>query len=174
MTNNVFTTHHKFLTNVFFTREAAEQAYDTILSHGYTKDDVSILMSNETRDKYFANTELPNSDLSNKALEGLGVGSAIGSAIGGVAAAIAAIGTVLAIPGLGIILAGPIAAGLAGAGAGGIAGGLTGALIGSGLPGERAQEYEGAIKEGGIVIGVQARTEGDYKILESKLDVIAS
>mgnify|MGYP003381339126 CR=1 FL=1 len=46
----------------------------------------------------------------------------------------------------GIVLAGPIAAGLAGAGAGGITGGLIGALIGSGIPEERAKVYESGVK----------------------------
>ena len=98
----------KLLTKVFYSREAAEKAYNAILSHGYTNENINILMSNYTRDKYFSNTELPETDLSTKALEDLGVGSTIGGALGGIAAAVAAIGTVLTIPGLGLIIAGPI------------------------------------------------------------------
>ena len=52
------------------------------------------------------------------------------------------LGTSLVIPGLGLIIAGPLAAGLAGAGAGGITGGLIGALVGSGIPEDRAKIYE--------------------------------
>ena len=74
-------------------------------------------MSDDTRNKYFSNSELPETALSTKALEGLGVGSAIGGALGGLAAAVAAMGTILTIPGLGLVIAGPLAAGLAGAGA---------------------------------------------------------
>ncbi|WP_341763473.1 hypothetical protein [Candidatus Tisiphia endosymbiont of Beris chalybata] len=165
---NLSNNYDKLLTKVFYTREAAEKAYNILLNHNYQKDNINILMSNDTRDKYFLNTELPETDLSNKALEGLGAGSAIGGALGGIAAAIAAIGTVLAVPGLGLVIAGPIAAGLAGAGAGGIAGGLAGALIGSGIPGDRAKEYEDAIKAGGVVIGVKPRSESDYTTLENE------
>jgi hypothetical protein len=41
-----------------------------------------------------------------------------------------------------VIIAGPLATGLAGAGAGGIAGGLVVFLVGSGIPEERARIYE--------------------------------
>ncbi len=65
-----------------------------------------------------------DSELGNKAAEGAGVGGAIGGTVGAIAAAIAAIGTSLVLPGLGLVIAGPIAAALAGAGAGaGAAGG---------------------------------------------------
>ena len=57
-------------------------------------------------------------------------------------AAIAAIGTSLVIPGLGLVVAGPLAAALAGAGAGGTAGGLIGALVGHGMPEDRTKKYE--------------------------------
>jgi hypothetical protein len=62
------------------------------------------------------------------------------------------------LPGLGLVIAGPIAAGLAGAGAGGAAGGLIGALIGWGIPEERVKEYEAGIRQGGILMGVRPRT----------------
>ena len=81
-------------------------------------------------------------------------------------AAIAAIGTTLALPGLGLLIAGPIAAGLAGAGAGGATGGLIGALIGAGMPEERVKEYEEGIKKGGIMMGVTPRNPEDADYFE--------
>ena len=54
--------------------------------------------------------------------------------VGAALAALFAVGTVVVVPGLGLVLAGPIAAALAGAGAGGVTGGLIGALIGAGIP----------------------------------------
>lgn len=71
------------------------------------------------------------------------------------------------IPGLGLVIAGPIAAGLAGAGAGSITGGIIGALVGSGIPEARAKLYESGIKEGNIVIGVKPRNEEDARYLEN-------
>ncbi len=71
------------------------------------------------------------------------------------------------IPGLGILIAGPIAAGLAGAGAGGITGGIVGALIGSGIPEARAKLYEDGVKEGNIVMGVHPKNDEDIDYIES-------
>jgi hypothetical protein len=71
------------------------------------------------------------------------------------------------IPGLGIVVAGPLAAAVAGAGAGGVTGGIIGALIGSGIPEERAHVYEKGVKEGNIVMGVDARDQADADYFEN-------
>lgn len=153
------------MTAIFNSRDAAETAYDALLSHGFSKDDVNIVMTDETRKQHFDNTDSDDSALADKTLEGAGKGSAIGGTLGAVAAAIAAIGTTLALPGLGLLIAGPLAAGLAGAGAGGLAGGLIGALVNSGIPEETAKAYESGLKEGGIVVGVHPRDEADKTYL---------
>ncbi len=72
------------------------------------------------------------------------------------------------IPGLGLIVAGPLAAALAGAGAGGLTGGLVGALVGSGIPEERAALYEEGIKNGGTVFGVTPRNDEDADYFENE------
>lgn len=149
------------MTAIFNSRDAAETAYNALLSHGFSKDDVNIVMTDETRKQHFDNSDTDNSALADKTLEGAGTGSAIGGTVGAVAAAIAAIGTTLALPGLGLLIAGPLAAGLAGAGAGGLAGGLIGALVNSGIPEETAKTYESGLKSGGIVVGVHPRNEAD-------------
>ena len=81
--------------------------------------------------------------------------------VGAILAAIAAVGTTIAIPGLGLVIAGPLAAAIAGAGAGGAAGGLVGALVGWGIPEERVKRYEAGIKQGGILMGVRPRSGDD-------------
>ena len=88
--------------------------------------------------------------------------------LGAIVGALAALGTSVALPGLGLIVAGPLAAGLAGAGAGGLTGGLLGALVGSGVPEERAKVYETGVKEGGIVMGVTPRNEEDARYFETE------
>lgn len=150
----------RVVTGMFRDRESAEKAYSSINSRGYSKDDVNVLMSDETRKTHFSDGA-PSSELGDKALEGAGVGSAIGGTVGAVLAAVAAIGTSIALPGIGLIVAGPLAAALAGAGAGGLTGGLVGALVGSGIPEERAREYEAGVKEGGIVMGINPRNDED-------------
>lgn len=154
------------LTGMFHNRESTENAYNELHEKGYTKDDINLIMSDETRKKHFSD-DVKETEIGSKAAEGAGKGSAIGGAVGAVAGVIAAIGTSLVLPGLGIVIAGPIAVGIAGAGAGGITGGVIGALVGSGIPEARAKLYESGIKKGNIVIGVRPRNDQDAQDLEN-------
>lgn len=140
-----------FTTELFKTKEEAEKAYQDALDAGYTPKEINVIMSEDSRKKYYDSVLVKEGS---KASEGMGIGGATGAALGGLVAAIAAIGTSLVIPGLGLVVAGPIVAGFAGAGAGGIAGGLVGALIGWGIPEDQAKVFESGIKSGGIVLGV--------------------
>ena len=154
------------LTGLFRDRDSTEGAYRSLRERGYTDDDINVLMSDETRDKYYSDGD---SELEgNKALEGTGAGAAIGGTLGALIGGIAAIGTNVVLPGLGLVVWGPIAAGLAGAGAGGLTGGLVGALIGWGIPEDRAKEYESGIKEGGTVLGVNPRSDEDADYFENE------
>lgn len=154
------------LTGMFSDREGTENAYHTLHERGYDRDDINLLMSEDTRKRHFADDD--HSDLGTKAAEGAGTGSAIGGTIGAIAGVVAAIGTSLVIPGLGLVIAGPIAAGLAGAGAGGVTGGIVGALIGAGIPEDRAKQYESGIKSGKIVMGVHPKNDEDARHFESE------
>jgi hypothetical protein len=150
-----------YVTGLYRTPEDAGRAYDGLTTkHGYKGDEVSVLMSDDTRKRHFGDVK-PGTEFKTgtKAAEGAGKGGAIGGGIGAALAAIVGVGTAIAIPGLGLVVAGPIAAALAGAGAGGAAGGIIGALIGAGIPEDRAAEYDRGLKEGGIVIGTKARNE---------------
>ena len=147
------------VTGMFRNRDDAEKAYNSMTSRGYSHDDVNVMMADKTRDDWFADN--PNTELGSKAMEGAGTGSAIGGTLGAIIGGIAAIGTSVLIPGLGLIVAGPLAAALAGAGAGGLTGGLVGALVGSGIPEERAKLYEDGINNGGVVMGVNPRNSED-------------
>ena len=157
-----------YVTGLYRTPEEAARAYDNLTTkHGYKHDDVDVLMSDETRRRHYPDAT-PGAEFSSgtKAAEGLGVGSAIGGGVGAAVAAIFAVGTSIAIPGLGLVVAGPIAAALAGAGAGGATGGLIGALVGAGIPEERAREYDKGVRDGGIVLGTKARDAAHASELE--------
>lgn len=156
--NSVAEEHGRMLTGMFPDRESTETAYESLRARGYTDDEVNLLMSDDTKKKHFSKGQ---TEIGNKALEGAGTGSAIGGAVGATVGIIAAIGTSLVIPGLGLVIAGPLAAGLAGAGAGGLTGGIIGALVGSGIPEERARLYESGIKKGKVVMGVRPRNDDD-------------
>ena len=157
-----------FVSGIFKTRAAAEAAVDAIIKRGYTRDDISVLMSDATKNKEFA------VQTRSHAADGLGVGGAIGGTVGAVLLAIAAVGTTIAIPGLGLFIAGPIAAALAGAGAGGATGGLIGLLIGTGIPEHRAKVYDTGVRGGGILLGVEAKTSDEVDKLETLLEDIGA
>ncbi len=164
--NDQTTGNRNWLTGTFKDRASAESAYNSLASRGYTKDDVNLLMSDDTRSRHFADDA--DSALGSKAMEGAGTGGAIGGTIGAVLAAIAAVGTSIAIPGLGLVVAGPLAAALAGAGAGGLTGGVIGALVGAGIPEDRAKLYDEDVRNGGIVMGVNPRNDEDAAFLEQE------
>jgi uncharacterized protein YjbJ (UPF0337 family) len=155
---------NRMVTGLFKDRDSAERAYGSLSERGYGKDDVNLIMSDDTRKKYFSDDE--DTEFGTKAWEGAGKGAAIGGGVGATLAAIAAIGTTLALPGLGLLIAGPIAAGLAGAGAGALTGGLIGALVGHGIPEEQAKHYEQGVREGGILMGVKPRSDEDADYFE--------
>lgn len=159
----------RLVTGLFPDRDSAESAFQAAHQRGYAKDDVDLVMSKETRDRHFSGTTAgQQTELGTKAAEGAGVGGAIGGTIGAIVAAIAAVGTSLVLPGIGLVVAGPLAAAIAGAGAGAAGGGLLGALIGYGIPEERVKHYEEGVKNGGILMGVRARNDEDAAHLEGQ------
>jgi uncharacterized protein YjbJ (UPF0337 family) len=144
----------------FADRNSAERAYNSMTSRGYKQDDINLMMSDDTRKKYFSDAD-KDTGLGSKAMEGAGTGGAIGGVAGAILGAVAAVGTSVLVPGLGLVIAGPLAGALAGAGAGSMTGGLVGALIGAGIPEEHAKKYENDVKNGRIVMGVNPRTRED-------------
>jgi hypothetical protein len=154
------------LTGLFSDKESSEGAYRSLRDRGYSDDEINVIMSEDTRKKWYNNDE--DSELGTKAAEGTGYGSAIGGTLGAIIGGISAIGTNLVLPGLGLIVWGPIAAALAGAGAGGVTGGLIGALVGWGIPEDRARAYETGVKNGGTVLGVTPRSDEDAEFFENE------
>jgi len=156
----------KLITGLFKNRLAAEAAVDAIMKRGYTRDDISVLMSDATRSKEFALQARTH------AADGAGVGGALGGVIGAALATIVAVGSTIVLPGLNLVIAGPIVAALAGAGAGAATGGVIGALIGAGIPEYRAKVYEAGLLSGGILLGVEAKSDEEADKLEELLGAL--
>lgn len=148
------------LVNAAFANQAdAQRAYDELIYRGYKPDEVNVIVSDETHRIHHAEAvEQPGKD---STMEKAGIGGAIGGAAGAIAGVILAIGTTVVIPGLGIAVAGPLLAGLTGAGAGGITGGIVGALHGKGIPKEHAEAFETSIRAGGVIISFTPKTVED-------------
>ena len=142
------------ITGMFRSRASAERAVSDLQNLGYTQNDISVMMNDQTQAREFA------SNTGSKAAEGAGVGAGIGGTLGAIIAAVTATGSVAAIAATGglaaPLVAGPLAAALAGAGAGGLGGGLIGGLVGAGIPKDRATQYETDLNAGGILVGVHA------------------
>jgi hypothetical protein len=159
-TQNYTKSEMKMLSGMFSDLESSTYAYKTLQEKGYKIDDINIMMSDETRKKHFSDKN-KESDMASKALEGAEIGSVVGGTVGAIVGIIAMVASSMVVPGLGILVAGPIAAIVASAGAGAITGGVVGALVGIGIPEDRAKLYETGIKNGGIVLGFYPRNEED-------------
>jgi hypothetical protein len=157
----------RMVTAVFRDPIKGQSAYDGLLHRGYASKGINVLMSDTTRSTYFPHDrDDEHIAASNYAAEGMGVGGAIGTAVGATMAAVMAIGTNIIVPGLGLVVAGPIAAALAGGGAGAVTGGLIGGLVGLGIPEPNARAYQEALREGGVIIGVVPKGEDDVAHLK--------
>jgi hypothetical protein len=150
----------KVLAGIFRDRISAERAYNLLVEKGYTNDDIHLMMSEETRSKHFSG-DASGSEIEKKAE----VAGKTGVAIGGAAGAVAGIAAVVAagLTGPGILIAGPVAASIAGAATGGVIGAMTAA----GIPEEKASAYESGIKGGKIFMSVYPRNDKDAAWLEN-------
>ena len=150
------------VTGLFKDSESVERAYEIVSQRGYGTTDINVVMSDETRRRYFSDDRQINTELGQKVAEGGELGGPMGGSICTIIPALIAVG-VVALPGLGLVLAGPLAVALAAAGAAGLTVGLIGALSDWGIPEERAKQYETGIRDGGILVGVKPRSDKDAR-----------
>ncbi len=153
----------KIITATFKTRDAAFAAINQLEAVGVTQEQISVVVTDETRGRSF------NIDEGTKADEGAAAGATFGGIVGGVLAALAGAGTVV-FPGLNLVVAGAVVSGLAGAGAGAATGGLLGLLVGAGIKEHEAKIYEDEIKTGAILLAVKAQDNDQKKTIEDILD----
>jgi hypothetical protein len=117
---------------------------------GIAPGDISIVAPDPTAHRDLAHEN------STKAPEGAATGASAGALVGGAVGWLVGIGT-LVIPGVGpLIAAGPILGALSGVAVGGTLGGVAGALVGLGIPEYEAQQYEGKLKNGRVLMCVHA------------------
>ncbi len=140
------------VTATFKTKLAAESTLNQLEAIGITDEQISIIMTDETRGKSF------NIEEESKMPEGAATGATVGGVIGAIIGALST-ATAMTIPGLNIVVVGSIVSALAGLGAGAAAGGLVGAMVGAGIPEHEAKIYEDEIKNGSILIAVDTNND---------------
>lgn len=139
----------KTATGLFDTYSAARDAVERLEEAGFSSSDISIVSH--------------HSETESNAAEGAGVGAGIGAAVGGAGGLLAGLG-IMAIPGVGpVVAAGWLAATLAGAAGGAIVGGAAGGLIGAlteaGVPEEDAHLYAEGVRRGGALVTARVPDE---------------
>ena len=133
------------ITGLFDTHAMAENAITQLKQHGYTSDEISIIMKDaQEANALSAATETHAHETSTAA-----IGGGVGALLGGLLAISA-----VAIPGIGIVAAGALAALFVGGG--GVTGSAVGWMVGAGIPEDMAPHYERGLHEGGIVVTVAA------------------
>lgn len=161
----------KRIYGMFAKREDAAAAFEGLTEIGYGPNEVSVI----SREMDVVEA-LGGEGGGTKAGETAASGAATGGLVGGLAGLLVGIGAI-AIPGIGaLFIAGPLAAalGLSGAAAvaasgaltGALAGGLVGALVGLGIPEEKAEVYEARIREGGILLAVDAEDDKAEEVMD--------
>ena len=129
---------------VFSDAGVMDRALGEIRDAGFSDDDVSVVRQGDA-------PAPPMGAGETKAGAGIATGATAGAVLGGIAGLAA-----LAIPGIGpLIAAGPIVAALSGAATGGALGALAGSFAGLGMPSEHAQEYEAAVRGGGVFVSIK-------------------
>ena len=131
------------------------------MERGYAMDEVNVVMSADTRQRLLSDDSETTTQLARREAEGGELGGPSGGRVEMLVTIFAAVGAALALPALGFVVAGPIAASLASAGAAGLLAGLIGTLGDWGIPQERIRRYEAGVKEGGILMMVEARSDQD-------------
>src|ERR1700710_515593 len=134
----------------------AQKAVQGLEASGVPHADISIV-SNNYDSWYGGNKVDRDHDGVDDRAEGSGKGAGIGAGLGGAAGLLAGLG-LLAIPGLGpVVAAGWLASTAVGAGAGGANGGGVGALTEAGVSKEDAPLYAEGVRRGGTLVSARVQ-----------------
>jgi hypothetical protein len=162
----------KVISKLYPTYQRAEAAVRELEAAGVPHSDISIVANNS--DNWYSNNGTTkrvdrDRDGVDDRAEGAGAGAGVGATVGGAAGLLAGLG-LLAIPGVGpVVAAGWLVATAAGAAAGGLTGGIIGALTQAGVSDEDAQVYAEGVRRGGALVTARVSDAAASK-LEAVLD----
>jgi uncharacterized membrane protein len=144
----------KTVSAIFDTYAEASNAVSRLKQAGIPGRDISLMSNDQTvdRSKY---GDYAYNETADDAAGGAGTGAGLGAAAGGAAGLLAGLG-LIAIPGIGpLVAAGWVASTLVGAAAGAGAGGIVGALTGAGMSDDESHTYAEGIRRGGSVVSAR-------------------
>src|SRR5258705_5803891 len=152
----------------------AERAVTALETAGIPHSDISIV-ANNSDDWYNSGKKDRDSDGVDDRAESAGKGAGIGAGLGGAAGLLAGLG-LLAIPGLGpVVAAGWLASTAVGAAAGAATGGIIGALTEAGVSEEDAHTYAEGVRRGGTLVTARVpdsdRARFDATLDQSSVDI---
>jgi hypothetical protein len=157
------------ISRLYDTHTQAQAAVRRLEAAGVPHSDISIVANNS--DSWFNTDKKVDRDrdgIDDRA-EGAGTGAGIGAGVGGTAGLLAGLG-LLAIPGLGpVVAAGWLAATAVGAAAGAATGGIVGALTQAGVSEEDAHSYAEGVRRGGTLVSARV-ADADRTRFETALD----
>lgn len=139
------------ISGLFNNQREINRILDDLHSRGYGQDDISVIMTEKTRDQYYSSRS-QDADIDDRATvesktpEGATAGGLTGGLLGALLGGLTLAGNVVA-PGVGLLVAGPIVGALTGGAVGAATGGLIGALVGAGIPEEHAKNYDRSLNE---------------------------
>lgn len=145
------------ISRLYDTYDDASLAVADLERNGIPRSEISIIANNS--EGWYSEKPVSNTR----------AGADIGAAVGGALGLLAGVG-LLAIPGLGpVVAAGWAASTIAGAVAGGVAGGVIGALTEAGVSREDAEIYAEGVRRGGTIV-IARVPDADYARCEAILD----
>lgn len=164
MANKQRSTNRDYEVGVFSTVDEAEQAVRGLLDAGFTTEEITVVCSDEKKEKYFRRFEHqdPAGSMTPKAVL---AGGAIGALLGG----IPVIGAAVATGSVVLWVAGPALAGALG-----VAGGLVGAMSTRGLEKEIANYYQQAVLDGLILVAAQVNGSDSSQRLQQAATILAA
>jgi hypothetical protein len=149
---------------VFDNIRSADRAVHNLLAAGFTSDQVTVVCSDEWKEKYFREFEHQDPAGTNTPAA-VATGSAIGSALGGLTSLVG----LVTLGGVSIMTAGLV---LIPAGA--VIGGFVGAMMTQGVEKELAYYYDQAVTEGKILVAAEDHSDRSVRMLAEAEHIFAA
>lgn len=161
--NTTATTDKSVRAAVFSTIETARKAVDLLLAAGFRRDEITVVCSDETKERHFRAFEHQQ-----PAGQNMPIAAAAGGAVGATLFGLTAVAASMATGGVPLAIAGGWAIMT-----GGVAGSFLGAMLTRGFEKEAANYYDQAVARGKILVAVEVHEPDSVHRLVQAQDILA-